>query len=37
MTRYEALQVHVELDGATILAGRAQFHRGRGVFTATTF
>lgn len=37
MSRYEALQVHVELDGMTVLAGYAQFHRGRGVLTATTF
>jgi serine/threonine-protein kinase HipA len=37
MTRYESLQVHVEFDGATVFAGRAQFHRGRGALTATTF
>lgn len=24
MTHYDALEVHVELDGATVLAGRAQ-------------
>lgn len=37
MTRHESLDVHVELAGATVLAGRAQFHRGRGRLTATTF
>ncbi|MGW9631320.1 type II toxin-antitoxin system HipA family toxin [Agromyces sp. NPDC055520] len=37
MTRYGALEVHVELDGATALVGRAQFHRSRGNLTSTTF
>jgi serine/threonine-protein kinase HipA len=37
MTHYDALEVHVELDGATVLAGRAQFHRSRGTLTSTTF
>lgn len=37
MTLYDALEVHIELDGATVLAGRAQFHRSRGNLTSTTF
>ena len=37
MTHYDALQVHLELAGATVFVGRAQFHRGRGAVTATTF
>ncbi|UAJ78720.1 type II toxin-antitoxin system HipA family toxin [Leifsonia sp. ZF2019] len=37
MTHYEVLQVHVELAGATVLVGRAQFHRGRGALASTTF
>ncbi|KQV06435.1 HipA N-terminal domain-containing protein [Leifsonia sp. Root112D2] len=35
--RYDALEVHVDLEEATVLAGRAQFHRTRGRLTATTF
>jgi serine/threonine-protein kinase HipA len=37
MTLYDELEVHVELDGATLLAGSAQFHRSRGNLTSTTF
>ncbi|PPF25674.1 type II toxin-antitoxin system HipA family toxin [Rathayibacter rathayi] len=37
MTAHDSLEVHVEIDGATVLAGRAQFHRGRGSLTSTTF
>ncbi|MWB97889.1 type II toxin-antitoxin system HipA family toxin [Agromyces seonyuensis] len=37
MTLYDDLEVHVELEGATVLAGRAQFHRSRGSLTSTTF
>ncbi|HEY5222968.1 MAG TPA: type II toxin-antitoxin system HipA family toxin [Microbacteriaceae bacterium] len=37
MTLYDALEVHVELAGETVLAGRAQFHRSRGNLTSTTF
>jgi serine/threonine-protein kinase HipA len=37
MTRHEALEVYVELDGTTILAGRAHFHRARGGLASTTF
>lgn len=37
MTLYDALEVHVELAGETVLAGRAQFHRSRGHLTSTTF
>jgi serine/threonine-protein kinase HipA len=37
MTHHDALEVHVELDGTTVLAGRAQFHRSRGRLSSTTF
>ncbi len=37
MTHYDALQVHLELADATVFVGRAQFHRGRGALTSTTF
>lgn len=37
MTLYDELEVHVELDGTTLLAGSAQFHRSRGNLTSTTF
>ncbi|MBF4600618.1 hypothetical protein ITJ55_07330 [Frigoribacterium sp. VKM Ac-1396] len=37
MSRHDALEVHVEIGGATVLAGRAQFHRNRGSLSATTF
>lgn len=37
MTRHDALDVHIELDGDAVLAGRAQFHRGRTGLTSTTF
>ncbi|WP_105034930.1 type II toxin-antitoxin system HipA family toxin [Cryobacterium aureum] len=37
MTLYDALEVHLELAGETLLAGRAQFHRSRGNLTSTTF
>ncbi len=37
MTLYDALEVHFELAGETVLAGRAQFHRSRGNLTSTTF
>ncbi|SEN98959.1 type II toxin-antitoxin system HipA family toxin [Cryobacterium luteum] len=37
MTLYDALEVHVEIAGETVLAGRAQFHRNRGNLTSTTF
>ena len=37
MTVYDALEVHLELAGETLLAGRAQFHRSRGTLTSTTF
>ena len=37
MTLYDTLDVHVELAGETVLAGRAQFHRSRGILTSTTF
>jgi serine/threonine-protein kinase HipA len=37
MTHFDALQVHLELDGATAFVGYAQFHRGRGALTSTTF
>lgn len=37
MTARDDLEVHVELDGATVLAGHAQFQRNRGRFQGTTF
>jgi serine/threonine-protein kinase HipA len=37
MTLHDALEVHVELGGSTVLAGRAQFHRSRGRLSSTTF
>lgn len=37
MTRHETLEVHVDVDGATLLAGRAYFHRTRGGLASTTF
>lgn len=37
MTHYDALQVHLELAEATVFVGQAQFHRGRGALTSTTF
>jgi len=37
MTHYDALQVHLDLAGTTVLVGHAQFHRGRGALTSTTF
>ena len=37
MTLYDALEVHVEIAGETMLAGHAQFHRSRGNLTSTTF
>lgn len=37
MTLYDALEVHVEIAGETVFAGRAQFHRNRGNLTSTTF
>ena len=37
MTCYETLEVHVEIAGESLFAGRAQFHRGRGALTSTTF
>lgn len=37
MTHYDALQVHLELAGSTVFVGHAQFHRGRGALTSTTF
>jgi len=37
MIRADQLEVHVEIDGATVLAGTAYFHRGRGQLTSTTF
>jgi serine/threonine-protein kinase HipA len=37
MTHYETLQVHLDLEGATILVGQAQFHRSRGALSSTTF
>lgn len=37
MTRHETLEVHVEITGESLFAGRAQFHRGRGALTSTTF
>jgi len=37
MTHYDGLQVHLELAGTTVLVGNAQFHRGRGALTSTTF
>jgi hypothetical protein len=33
----DSVEVHVELDGTTILAGRAQFQRSRGRLQGTTF
>lgn len=37
MTRYESLEVHVDIAGESLLAGRAQFHRARGALASTTF
>lgn len=37
MTHYDALEVHLELGGSTVFVGHAQFHRGRGALTSTTF
>ena len=37
MTLYDALEVHIELDGASVVAGRAQFHRNRSRLSSTTF
>ena len=37
MTRVDALDVHVELQGVPVLAGRAQFNRRRGGLSATMF
>ncbi|MEO7015496.1 MAG: type II toxin-antitoxin system HipA family toxin [Leifsonia sp.] len=37
MTHFEALQVHLELAGATVFVGHAQFQRRRGTLTSTTF
>ncbi|WP_051701717.1 type II toxin-antitoxin system HipA family toxin [Mycetocola saprophilus] len=37
MTHADSLEVHVEIEGETIFAGNAQFHRSRGRLTATTF
>jgi serine/threonine-protein kinase HipA len=37
MTHYDTLQVHIELASETVFVGRAQFHRGRGALTSTTF
>ena len=37
MTHYDTLQVHLELAGANRFVGRAQFHRGHGALTSTTF
>jgi serine/threonine-protein kinase HipA len=37
MTLHDALEVHVDLGGVTVLAGRTQFHRSRGNLGATTF
>ena len=33
----DSLEVHAEIAGSTVLAGRAQFHRARGKLTSTTF
>lgn len=37
MTLFDELEVHVELDGAAVRAGSAQFHRSRGNLSSTTF
>ena len=37
MIRFDALDVHVELGGETLLAGRAQFNRRRGELSSTMF
>lgn len=37
MTLYDSVEVHVDISGTTLLAGRAQFHRSRGTLTSTTF
>ena len=37
MTLHDTLEVHVELERETVLAGQAQFHRNRGALTSTTF
>lgn len=33
----DGVEDHVELDGTTVLAGRAQFQRSRGLLKGTTF
>jgi hypothetical protein len=37
MTHFETLQVHLELAGATVFVGHAQFQRRRGALASTTF
>lgn len=37
MNHHDRLQVHVDLPRGTALAGEAQFHRGRGRLSSTTF
>lgn len=37
MSARDGVEVHVELDGSTVLAGRAQFQRSRGRLQGTTF
>ncbi|WP_426625462.1 type II toxin-antitoxin system HipA family toxin [Leifsonia sp. McL0607] len=37
MTHLEALHVHLELAGATVFVGHAQFQRRRGALASTTF
>jgi serine/threonine-protein kinase HipA len=37
VTGRDDLEVHIELDGGTVLAGHAQFQRSRGRFQGTTF
>lgn len=37
MNHQDAIEVHLELEGRTVLVGHAQFHRSRGTLTSTTF
>lgn len=37
MTLHDELEVCVDIDANTVTAGRAQFHRSRGVLSSTTF
>ncbi|MFJ2368311.1 type II toxin-antitoxin system HipA family toxin [Microbacterium sp. NPDC087665] len=37
MTRFDAVELHVDIGGETVLAGRAQFNRRRGELSSTMF